>query len=102
MNSSAFSDQGLTRVGPVFEAGDVGQALTVAMQELNPGLMVIDRGGYLRLVASARCVLTREAAERVLGRPFQLPGDLEAVMPSFQGSLQITDDRAIWSFRKAA
>lgn len=102
MNGFAHSDQNLTRVGPVFEAGDVAKALVAAMCELNPGIMVMDRGGYIRIVAPARCILTREAAERALGRAFQLPGDLEAVMPSFQGSLQITADRAIWSFRKAA
>jgi hypothetical protein len=30
--------------------------------------------------------------ERILGRPFRLPCDLETVMPSFRGSFSVTED----------
>ena len=33
--------------------------------------------------------LTRAAAERTLGRPFLLPGDLEVLMPSFLGRFHV-------------
>ena len=39
---------------------------------------------------------SRAAIERRLGRPFDLPGDLERVMPSFKGRLAIAEDAVTW------
>jgi hypothetical protein len=41
-------------------------------------------------------VLDRSAVERHAGVAFRLPGDLEAIMPSFKGRLRLTDDEAVW------
>lgn len=82
--------------GPVIEAGDLGAAVVAAIREDNPGAAVRDRGAYLRVEAPGRCVLRREAVERILGRPFRLPGDLELVMPSFAGRFTVGDDEAVW------
>jgi hypothetical protein len=57
---------------------------------------VHDRGSYLRVLSPDRCVVTRLAIERQLGRPVRLPADLELVMPSFKGRLHIDAERAVW------
>lgn len=90
-----------TAVGPVLSAGDVTLGVVAALRESNPALVVIDRGAYLRALAPGRCVLERALVERVLGRGFRLPVDLELVMPSFVGILHIDDDRAVWTHRGA-
>ena len=88
------------RVGPVLEAdGDLVEAIVSAIRDAHPDAAVIDRGGYLRVLVPGRCVVQRAAVERALGRPFRLPGDLELVMPSFQGAIEITDDQVVWAWR---
>ena len=82
--------------GPVLEAGEVASAIVAAIRELDPNVRVVDRGAYVRVAAERRCRVTRAAIERALGRPFRLPGDLEAVMPSFSGRFTVTDDEAVW------
>lgn len=83
-------------VGPVLEAGDLADAIVDAIREQNPTVEVEDRGSYLRVLVPGRCVLERAAVERRTGKQFQLPGDLEQVMPSFKGRLSLTGDQAIW------
>ena len=83
-------------VGPVLESSELGRAVLRAIQSLNHDVEVIDRGSYLRVHAARRCVVTRQAIEAALGRPFLLPGDLELAMPSFRGRLMIDADQAVW------
>jgi toluene monooxygenase system protein D len=85
-------------VGPVLEASPAGRAVVAAIEDLNEGVRVEDRAAYLRVEVQGRCVVTRDAIERRLGRPFRLPMDLEAVMPAFKGILSVDDDRAEWSY----
>jgi hypothetical protein len=85
------------RVGPVLEASDAGRAVAAAIRELNAGATVEDRGAYLRVSAPNHCVVTRGAIERAIGRPFELPLDLESLMPAFRGFLQIDAERIEWS-----
>jgi hypothetical protein len=85
-------------VGPVLEASDGGRAVVEAIREGNAGVVVLDRGAYLRVLVPNRCIVRRDAIERVLGRSFALPGDLELVMPAFQGNLTITDDEVVWAW----
>jgi toluene monooxygenase system protein D len=91
----------IDQVGPVLEADEVGHAIIAAIREANAEVTVLDRGGYLRVLVPGRCVVGRAAIERALGRGFRLPGDLELVMPSFKGTIQITDDEVVWSWRNA-
>jgi hypothetical protein len=63
----------------------------------NPGVEVQNRGAYLRVLVPSRCVLLRAQVERVLERPFVLPGDLEKIMPSFAGTFCVNADEATWS-----
>jgi len=84
------------RVGPVLEAGEVASALIAAIREHNPEVEIQDRGAYLRVLVRGRCVLSRQAVERLLGRGFRLPGDLELVMPSFKGAFSVSEEEAVW------
>jgi hypothetical protein len=88
-------------VGPVLQASELGLAVLAALRELNPGAQVLDRGAYLRVATRSPCVLTRAAVERITGQPFELPGDLELVMPSFQGFLRLDADRVEWRLERA-
>ena len=89
-------------VGPVLENSDTALAIIAAIREGEPRVQVQDHGAYLRVLAPQRCAVQRSAIERVLGRPFRLPGDLEAVMPSFMGAFRVSSDEAVWTRRKAA
>ena len=86
----------LDAVGPVLESSELGRAVLHAIQALNQDVQVVDRGSYYRVHTARRCVVTRQAIEAALGRPFQLPGDLEQAMPSFRGRLMIDSERAVW------
>ena len=87
-------------VGPVLEAGVVATAVVAAIRELNAQVEVVDRGSYLRVLVPRRCVVTRAAIERALGRRFLLPVDLENLMPSFKGELSVSEEQAVWAFRE--
>jgi hypothetical protein len=91
----------LDSVGPVLESDEVGHAIVAAIRVANRDVSVLDRGGYLRVLVPGRCTVARTAIERVLGRAFRLPRDLELVMPSFKGRIRITDDEVEWSWRTA-
>src|SRR5262245_46393585 len=84
------------QVGPVLEAGVAADAVIAAIQALNTGVVVVERGAYRRVSAFRRCVVTREAIEKELGRAFQLPGDLEKIMPAFKGFFSVSAERAAW------
>jgi hypothetical protein len=88
-------------VGPVLQASELGRAVVAAIQELNAGAEVLDRGAYLRVSAPPPCVLTRAAVERITGQRFLLPGDLEQVMPSFHGFLAFDAERVEWRSERA-
>jgi len=83
-------------VGPVLVPSEVGLAVLAAIRASNVDVQVQDRGAYLRVLAMRRCVVTRQAIERELGRPVQLPSDLELCMPSFKGRLRVDAELAVW------
>ena len=78
----------VVRVGPVLVEGDESTAVIAAIRELNADVSVRDRGAYFRVEVPHRCVVTRAAIERGLGRTFELPSALERIMPSFAGSFR--------------
>jgi toluene monooxygenase system protein D len=90
---------GTSPVGPVLTAGFTASAVIAAIHELNTHVEIQDRGAYLRVEVAGRCVVTRAAIERALGRPFRIPQDLEPVMPSFSGFVTMTDDEIRWEAR---
>ena len=88
----------LDAVGPVIEATDAGHTVVSVILGLNPEARVEVRGAYLRVLSPRRCVLTKEALERALGRAFRLPGDLEPLMPAFRGLIRIDEGQVEWRF----
>ena len=89
------------QVGPVLEASDDGRAVVAAIRGLNAEVVVEDQGSYLRVLVPKRCRLTRQAVEKALGQPFRFPGDLERLMPAFKGTLDLSEEEAVWSFKEA-
>lgn len=83
-------------VGPVLEAGTVAAAVIDAIRRLHAEVRVIDRGAYLRVLVPGRCRVTGAAIEQAIGAPFRLPGDLEAIMPSFKGRFSVSEEEAAW------
>ncbi len=90
------------RVGPVLQAGTLGNAVVAAIRDLNQDVLVMDRGAYLRVLVPWRCIVTREAIEEYLGRPCRFPGELETIMSAFKGTIQLTEDEAVWQFKAAS
>jgi hypothetical protein len=89
-----------TLAGPVLQAGEQGRTVLQALVELNPDARISDQGAYIRIQVPEKCVLTRAAVEKITGLPFRIPGDLELVMPSFQGWLVVTPERVEWRGRR--
>jgi hypothetical protein len=87
------------RVGPVLQAGTLGNAVVAAIRDLNQDVLVMDRGAYLRVLVPGRCSVTRKAIEEHLGRSCRFPGELETIMSAFKGTLQLTEDEAVWQFK---
>jgi hypothetical protein len=83
-------------VGPVLIANEIGHAVARAVQAANRDVVLLDRGAYLRLLAPSPCRVGRADVERVLGKPFLIPQDLEAVMPSFAGVIRLERDSVEW------
>ncbi|MGC4093918.1 MAG: MmoB/DmpM family protein [Polyangiaceae bacterium] len=84
------------RVGPILLPGKPAEALLDAIREAHADVQVEDRGGYWRVSCEGTCSVKRAAIEAHLGRPFALPSDLEAIMPSFQGKLELSDTELSW------
>jgi toluene monooxygenase system protein D len=87
-------------VGPVLQVGALSEAIVAAIRDLNRDVAVVDRGGYLRVLVPHRCVVTRNAIEKYLGRSIRFPGELETVMSAFKGMLKLTGDEAVWQFKQ--
>ncbi len=83
-------------VGPVLQRGPLTDAVVAAIEEENPKARVVDRGAYLRILTPEACRVTRAAIERRTGQPFRLPPDLELIMPSFKGFLEVSEDEVTW------
>jgi hypothetical protein len=84
-------------VGPVLRNNALGQAIVRALRQQNPDIEVLDRGAYLRVLAPGHCELKSALVREQTGAPFELPQDLESVMPSFEGRLRIEGESASWS-----
>jgi MmoB/DmpM family protein len=84
------------RVGPILSPGDVARAVVGAIQRENVDVVVVDRGGYLRVSAPSPCVASRPVIEELLGAPFSVRTDLEPAMTSFSGRLELDDEVVRW------
>jgi hypothetical protein len=88
-------------VGPVLQRGATADAVVAAIKLLNGAVEVLDRGAYLRVMVPYRCLLTREAVEQQLRKPFRIPADLELIMSSFKGRFRVSEDEASWDLERA-
>jgi hypothetical protein len=86
-----------SRVGPVLTTTPAARAVATAIVKCQPEAVIEDHHGYLRVLAPRPCTVTRDAIEAELGERFELPGDLERIMPSFRGRLSLSHDRATWT-----
>lgn len=89
------------KVGPVFQAGYLTNIVVSVIQATNQDVEILHRGSYVRVLVPNRCLLDRKEVESRTGDSFELPRDLEAIMPSFKGKLTMTQDQAIWTLRGA-
>src|ERR1700761_8352048 len=90
---NTFGDLG---VGPVLHATPFARSVVSVIEEENTHALVQDEGAYLRVLCPRVCRLSRAALEAATGSAVRFPGDLEMVMSSFAGMLQLTEDDAVW------
>jgi toluene monooxygenase system protein D len=83
-------------VGPVLHATPFARSVVSVIEEENTHAVVQDEGAYLRVLSPRVCRLSRAALEAATGSAIRFPGDLEMVMSSFAGILQLTEDDAVW------
>jgi hypothetical protein len=90
---NGHNSNGVGRAGPILLANTMGRNLALLIKETNPGTLIADLGSYLRVSTPGRCVLLRTEVEKLTGTQFLIPADLEVLMPSFKGKIEILDDR---------
>ena len=83
-------------VGPVLHATPFAWSVVSVIEEENTHVLVRDEGAYLRVLVPRICRLSRAGLEAATGFAIRFPGDLEAVMSSFTGVIQLTEDSAVW------
>jgi toluene monooxygenase system protein D len=83
-------------VGPVLQSTPLAAALAAVMEGENDRVIVRDEGAYLRVLSPRICRLSRAAVEAATGSPFRFPGDLEMIMSSFSGLVQMNEHGAVW------
>ena len=59
-------------------------------------MAVQDEGAYLRVLAPRICRLSRAGLEAATGVAVRFPGELEVVMSSFTGVMELTEDDVVW------
>jgi toluene monooxygenase system protein D len=83
-------------VGPVLHATPFARSVVSVIEEENAHVLARDEGAYLRVLVPWVCRLSRAGLEGATGLAIRFPGDLEAVMSSFTGVIQLTEDNAVW------
>ena len=83
-------------VGPVLHTTPFALAVVSVIEEENRQVVIIDEGAYLRVLAPRVCRLSRVGLETATGPGIRFPGDLEVVMSSFTGVMELSEDGAVW------
>jgi toluene monooxygenase system protein D len=83
-------------VGPVLQTTPFSRTVISAIRDENERVMVQDEGAYLRVLAPRVCRLSRAGLEALTGRTVRFPGELEVVMSSFTGVMELTEDDVVW------
>lgn len=71
-------------------------AVVSVIEEENQNAVIVDEGAYLRVLAPRVCRLSRVGLETATGPDVRFPGDLEVVMSSFSGVMELTEEGAVW------
>jgi hypothetical protein len=90
-------DHDRRKVGPVLLATPFAEAVVSAIREENDDVVVRHEAAYLRVLVPEVCSLSSSTLRSIVGVDVRFPGDLEAIMPSFSGRMEITDHSAVWS-----
>jgi toluene monooxygenase system protein D len=83
-------------VGPVLHATPFACSVISVIEEENTDVRVQDEGAYLRVLVPRVCRLSRAGLAAATGSAIRFPGELEVVMSSFTGVMQLTEDGAVW------
>jgi len=83
-------------VGPVLHATPFAWSVISVIEEENTDVRVQDEGAYLRVLVPRVCRLSRAGLVAATGSAIRFPGELEVVMSSFTGVMQLTEDGAVW------
>jgi hypothetical protein len=89
-------DQDRRRVGPVLLDTPFAEAVVAAILEENDDVVVRHEAAYLRVLVPETCSLSCSVLRSIVGSNVRFPGELEAIMPSFSGRMEITDHSAVW------
>jgi toluene monooxygenase system protein D len=92
---STSGDPGLG-VGPVLHATPFARAVVSVIEEENTDMRMQDEGAYLRVLVPRVCRLSRAGLEAATGSAIRFPGELEVVLSSFTGVMQLTEEGAVW------
>jgi toluene monooxygenase system protein D len=89
------------KVGPVLMTGEIADAAVEALDEDNPGkeFNIQDHEAYIRIETDDDCIIRRETMEKILGRPFIMQ-ELETVLSTFSGRIDLSSDHARFYFEK--
>ncbi|MCW2762348.1 MAG: toluene 4-monooxygenase protein [Marmoricola sp.] len=85
-----------TGVGPVLQSTPLARFMIEAMEEEHPGLFVEDAGAYYRVFAPGVCRLRKEVVDEIAGRDVAFPRELEVILSSFTGRMQMNQSGAVW------
>lgn len=86
----------LNMVGPVLTSSSITDAIVEAIELDNENVVIEDYGSYRRVLVPNRCLVTKASIEQVIGRPFRFPGELEQVLSTFKGRINLSELEAIW------
>lgn len=89
------------KVGPVLMTGEIADAAVEALDEDNPGkeFEIQDHEAYIRVETDDDCIIRRATMEKILGRPFVMQ-ELEVVLSTFSGRIDLSSDHARFYFEK--
>lgn len=83
-------------VGPVLHATPLGWAVASAIQDGIDAVHVRDEGAYLRILGQGVCRVSKSQVEAQFGQEVRFPGDLEVIMSSFSGLVDMNESGAVW------
>lgn len=96
MTNQLTPEERLNMVGPVLTSSSITDAIVEAIELDNEKVVIEDYGSYRRVLVPNRCVVTKATIEKVIGRPFRFPGELETVLSTFKGRINLSEQEASW------